>query len=239
MKKLPIALAGAATLALFAIGQEKAETDQEDNDPLQPTAVIQKALTPDKVLEILKVGNQQYIAGDLRPVDIEARRDRAREGQFPKAYILSCVDSRVPVEKVFNLSIGDIFVGRVAGNIETTEQLGSMEFASAVSGVKVILVLGHEACGAVKGACDQVKLGNLTALLNQIQPAVDSVEGHDGSRTSKNSAFVNEVITKNVLTTLADIRKRSPVLSDLEKAGKVKIVGGVYSLETGKVTFVE
>lgn len=241
MKKTPIAIACAATLAILAIAHEKTASEKETEalDPLQPTAAIQKALTPAKVLEILKLGNQQYVAGALRPVDIEGRRDRALEGQFPKAYILSCVDSRVPVEKVFNLSIGDLFVGRVAGNIDTIEQLGSMEFASAASGVKVILVMGHDACGAVKGACDKVELGNLTALLDQIQPAVELVKGHEGSRTSKNPAFVDEVIKQNVLTTVADIRKRSPVLLDLEKAGTIKIVGGVYSLETGQVTFLE
>ncbi len=222
MKKLTLPLIFAIISSILIYGDEKQKTapSPERADPLQPTAAIQKALDPDEVLKILMAGNKKYVEGVLRDVDIEARRDRAVEGQFPKAYILSCVDSRVPVEKVFNLSIGDIFVGRVAGNIETTEQLGSMEFASAVSGVKVILVLGHEACGAVKGACDKVKLGNLTALLDQIQPAIDKVGGHSEDRSSKNSRFVDEVITQNVLATVSDIRERSPVLQGLENQNR-------------------
>jgi carbonic anhydrase len=236
---IPLVLAIISSILIYGDEKEKPTPAPRREDPLQPTAEIQKALDPEEVLEILMAGNEKYVEGVLRNVDIGARRDRAVEGQFPKAYILSCVDSRVPVEKVFNLSIGDIFVGRVAGNIETTEQLGSMEFASAVSGVKIIMVLGHDACGAVKGACDKVKLGNLTALLNQIQPAIDQVEGHAGDRSSNNAKFVDDVIKQNVLTTVSDIRKRSPVLLKLKKDRKIKIVGGVYSLATGKVTLLD
>lgn len=142
------------------------------------------------------------------------------------------------VELVFNQGIGDLFVGRVAGNIETTEQLGSMGFAAVVGGVKVIMVLGHDACGAVKGACDHVKLGNLTDLLVQIVPAIEKVKGHEGARSSKNKEFVEEVVEENAVLTVADIRKRSVILGKLEKEGKIKIVGGVYSLKTGKVTML-
>jgi len=203
---------------------------------MQPSAESQKTLTPDSVLAELVAGNESYVSGETAEPNVKARRDAAVSGQFPKAYILSCVDSRVPVEQVFNQGIGDLFVGRVAGNIETTEQLGSMEFAAVVGGVKVIMVLGHEACGAVKGACDHVKMGNLTELLVQIEPAMAKVEGHEDNRTSKNKEFVDDVIEQNALVTVADIRSRSKVLADLEKEGKIKIVSGVYSLETGKVS---
>lgn len=205
---------------------------------LQPSAESQKTLTPDSVIAELAAGNEAYVAGKTADPNVKARREAAVAGQYPKAYILSCVDSRVPVEQVFNQGIGDLFVGRVAGNIETTEQLGSMEFAAVVGGVKVIMVLGHEACGAVKGACDHVKMGNLTDLLVQIEPAIDRVEGHETDRSSKNEEFVGEVIEENAALTVADIRSRSKVLADLEKEGKIRIVGGVYSLQTGKVTML-
>jgi len=203
---------------------------------MQPSEKSQMSLTPNSVLAELTAGNEAYVAGKTASPNVKARRDAAVAGQYPKAYILSCVDSRVPVELVFNQGIGDLFVGRVAGNIETTEQLGSMEFAAVVGGVKVIMVLGHEACGAVKGACDHVKLNNLTELLAQIEPAMEKVEGHKDNRTSKNKKFVDEVIEQNAIMTAADIRSGSKVLADLEKEGKIKIVAGVYSLHTGKVT---
>ncbi|MDC0275198.1 carbonic anhydrase family protein [Akkermansiaceae bacterium] len=206
---------------------------------VQPTAETQKTLTPDSVLSDLMAGNQNYVNSKSVKPNISQRRAMGKEGQYPKAYVLSCVDSRVPVEQVFNQGIGDIFVGRVAGNIETTEQLGSMEFAAAVGGVKVIMVLGHEACGAVKGACDHLKMGNLTPLLDQIQPAISKVKGHSGERNSKNDEFVAEVVEKNAELTVSDIRKRSKVLRDLEKEGKLKIVGGVYSLHTRAVTLLK
>ncbi len=236
MKTLSIALAGATAISLFVACTEN--KDSATGASIQPDAEVQKALTPDAVLQDLTKGNEQYATGQVSAPNIAARRAEATKGQFPKAYILSCVDSRVPVEQVFNQGIGDVFVGRVAGNIETDEQLGSMEYAAAVAGIKVIMVLGHESCGAVKGACDAVKLGNLTTLLEQIDPAIASVEGHDGERNSKNKDFVANVVENNVATTLTDIRKRSEVLSNLEKEGKIKIVGGVYSLQTGKVTFL-
>lgn len=205
---------------------------------LQPDAAAQKQLTPDGVLKDLMDGNARYVKGELSDPNVKARVERAVEGQFPKAYVLSCVDSRVPVEQVFDQGIGDIFVGRVAGNIESTEQLGSIEFASKVAGVKLVMVLGHEACGAVKGACDHVKMGNLTDLLEQITPAVEAVEGHE-DRSSKNKEFVDAVIEANVRKTVADLRERSEVLAGLEKEGSVKIVGAVYSMKDGKVTLLD
>ena len=240
MKILPIALSSiAVTIVLTACSPDKeVATKSKNEDNIQPNAEVQKNLTPDSIITGLVDGNIAFASGQIAAPNIEARIAEGVKGQYPKAYILSCVDSRVPVEQVFNKGLGDIFVGRVAGNIETAEQLGSMEFAAAVAGVKVIVVLGHEACGAVKGATDNVKLGNLTTLLEQIDPAIAKVGGHEGKRNSKNAEFVDSVIRENVAQTVADIRKRSEVLANLEKDGKLKIVGGVYSLQTGKVIFL-
>lgn len=206
----------------------------------QMTKEAQAAATPDGILKELMEGNAKFASGDLSKIDLKAERDAVAKGQFPKAVILSCLDSRVPVEMVFDQGFGDLFVGRVAGNVENVDQLGSMEFATKLAGAKVIMVLGHSSCGAVKGACDGAKMGNLTELLAKITPAVEAVKGHEAEgRNSKNAKFIAEVVEKNVVMTVADIRKSSKVLSDLEKEGKLKIVGGVYDLETGKVTLVE
>lgn len=224
---------GTAFVAALSIGVVVAES-------LPPTAEKQKALTPDGVLKELMDGNKRYMAGELSDPNVKARIKASAGGQFPKAVILSCLDSRVPVEDVFDQGIGDIFVGRVAGNIENEDQLGSMEFAAAASGVKLVMVLGHEACGAVKGACDGVELGNLTALLEKIRPAVEAVDGFAKSeRTSKNSEFVAKVVEENVRQTVADIRERSEVLAGLEKEGKIKIVGAIYSLSDGSVSLLK
>jgi carbonic anhydrase len=207
---------------------------------LPPTAEQQKALTPKTVLEELMAGNARYAKGEQSAPNIVKRIEATSSGQNPKAYILSCVDSRVPVEQVFDQGIGDVFVGRVAGNIESEEQLGSLEFATKVAGAKLVMILGHEACGAVKGACDHVKLGNLTTLLAEIQPAVDAVEGfEDDERNSKNAKFVEAVVEKNVRKTVADLRERSKVLAELEKSGDIMIVGGIYDLHDGKVTILD
>jgi len=197
-------------------------------------------MTPDDVLRDLMEGNKRYVAGELSPPHVKKRIAAASKGQYPKAVILSCLDSRVPVELVFDQGIGDIFVGRVAGNVENEDQLGSMEFATKVAGSKLVMVLGHESCGAVKGACDGVEMGNLTALLSKIQPAVDAVDGYESAqRNSKNAEFVAKVVEQNVRQTVADIRERSPVLAELEREGSIKIVGALYSLHDGSVTLLE
>lgn len=206
----------------------------------QTTRSMQASLTPEEVIAQLLEGNQRYVAGELSPPDVKNKIDATAKGQFPKAVILSCLDSRVPVEWVFDQGIGDVFVGRVAGNVENEDQLGSMEFATQLAGSKVVMVLGHTACGAVKGACDDAKLGNLTNLLSKIKPAVDAVDGHaDEGRNSKNLVFVNEVVEQNVRMTVSDIRERSSVLSELEKKGEIKIVGALYDLESGEVRLLE
>jgi carbonic anhydrase len=229
--KNTIALVAALVFAPLAVSAEEL---------LPPTAAEQKAMTPAQVLKSLMDGNKRYMAGNLTDPNVAKRIAATSGGQHPKAVILSCLDSRVPVEQVFDEGIGDIFVGRVAGNIENVDQLGSMEFATAAAGAKLVMVLGHQACGAVKGACDHVEMGNLTALLDNIEPAMEMVKGFpEAERNSKNPEFVAKVIEANVRKTVADIRERSEVLAGLEKEGKIMIVGAIYSLDDGSVTLLK
>ncbi|MGJ8677828.1 MAG: carbonic anhydrase family protein [Akkermansiaceae bacterium] len=213
----------------------------DDHKQSAMTAEEQKAATPDQVLADLLAGNKRYVAGEITDLNIQANIKATSKGQYPSAVILSCLDSRVPVENVFDQGIGDVFVGRVAGNVENVDMLGSFEFATKLAGSKLIMVLGHEACGAVKGACDGAKMGNLTDLLAKIQPAVDAVKGDykEEEQNSKNLDFVNKVVEENVRMTVADIREDSPVLAEMEKAGDIKIVGAIYSLHTGEVTLLD
>ena len=198
----------------------------------------QAALTPAEVLSLLKEGNGRFTAGTLTSRDHSALVRDAAGGQFPKALILSCVDSRIPVEDVFDLGIGDIFVARVAGNFENTDILGSMEFATKISGAKLILVLGHEDCGAVKAAIDEARLGNITAMLENIKPAVDALADFPGEQSSSNPDFVHEVAVKNIQLSIEDIRDRSSVLRELEEQGDLTIVGAIYNMHTGVVEFL-
>ena len=199
----------------------------------------QKALTPDSVIQILKDGNKRFMASDLTARNHSAMVRISASGQFPKAIVLSCVDSRVPVEDVFDRGIGDLFVARVAGNFANEDILGSMEFACKVSGSKLVLVLGHESCGAIKAAIDNVKLGNITAMLTKIQPAVVKSQDFKGEKSSKNNDFVEYVARNNVKNTIAVIRARSPILKEMEDKREIKIVGGYYDLNTGAVIFLE
>jgi len=225
-------------LSSFFLLQAAHHNHEMSNLPVSPDE--QKKLTPEAVLADLKAGNERYLKGAHSDPNAAARIKAATKGQYPKAYVLSCVDSRVPVELVFDQGIGDIFVGRVAGNVENVDQLGSMEYAAAVGGVKLIVVMGHESCGAVKSACDHVRLGNATLLLEKIAPAVNNVDGfEDEDRTSKNTEFVKQVVKTNVERTVADIRDRSPLLNRMEEQGKLMIVGAYYSLHDGNVSFME
>jgi carbonic anhydrase len=201
------------------------------------TAEEQKKLSPDDVLRSLEEGNKRFINGSLTLRDHSKQIRDGVNGQFPKAIILSCIDSRVPVEDVFDKGIGDLFVARVAGNIVNEDILGSMEFSCKVAGAKLVLVIGHEYCGAVKGAIDKVTLGNLTGLLNKITPAVDACQHYKGVKTSKDAGFVDLVIQENVKITVANIRKQSPILKEMEQAGEIKIVGSYYDMDNGEVTF--
>ena len=208
--------------------------------PLKERVLTQKeqqALTPADVLSMLRDGNKRFADGTLTLRDHSAQVRKAALGQFPKAIILSCVDSRVPVEDVFDRGIGDIFVTRNAGNFVNVDVLGGMEFACKVAGAKLIVVMGHDDCGAVKGAIDNVKLGNLTAMLKNIRPSVAQVAEKKGKGTSADEKFVHQVTKQNVRDAIVNIREQSPVLSDMEKAGDIAIVGGVYNMDTGKVDF--
>jgi carbonic anhydrase len=203
------------------------------------TKEIQTSLSPNAVLQDLLDGNKRYIDNKLTSSDVSALVKQTTGGQFPKAVILSCIDSRVPVEMVFDQTIGDVFVARVAGNFENVDILGSMEYSCKVAGSKLILVLGHESCGAVKAACDGVELGNITAMLDNIAPAAKlASEQVDGVADSSNKEFVAKTVENNVKLTIERIREKSPILAEMEKNGEIEIVGGVYSLHTGKVTML-
>ncbi len=193
-------------------------------------------LTPDEIIELMKKGNQRFRLGKESPHDYLNQQKATAKGQYPAAVILSCIDSRAPVETIMDLGIGDTFNARVAGNISNDDILGSMEFACKLAGAKVVLVMGHTACGAIKGAIDNAQLGNLTGLLGKIRPAVTATK-YQGERSASNYGFVDAVARTNVELTMADIRRRSSVLADLEKSGAIKIVGAMYSLETGAVEF--
>ena len=203
------------------------------------TKETQDKMTPDKSLNELKLGNQRFVNKNQLNRDLLQQVKETSTGQYPFATILSCIDSRVSSELIFDQGIGDIFSVRIAGNFVNEDILGSMEFACKLAGTKLIVVLGHTACGAVKGACDHARLGNLTALINKIEPAVDAVnEPHDQSlRNSSNIEFVNRVAEKNVDMTISEIRSSSPVLNEMEKNGEIKIVGGMYDISSGLVSF--
>lgn len=199
----------------------------------------QDDLTPSLVLNQLKSGNQRYVEGSLSESSLSDLRLQTVSGQFPKAIILSCIDSRVPVEMVFDQSVGDIFVARVAGNFVNTDILGSMEYACAVAGSPLIVVLGHEGCGAVKAACDNVELGNITAMLQPIKPAVEEVKKTATNPfDSSNTSFVNSVIEKNVNLTMDRILNESSILKELKEKGDIAICGAVYKLQSGVVEWL-
>ena len=204
------------------------------------TKASQDAISPAKALELLKEGNQRFTAKQQVERDLNLQVEQTSTGQFPFATVLSCIDSRVPAELVFDQGIGDIFSVRIAGNFVNSDILGSMEFASKLAGTKLILVLGHTACGAVKGACDHAELGNLTGMLDKIAPAVEAVTepAAVADRTSANIDFVNAVGAKNVTLTIERIREESPVLAEMEQAGEIQIVGGMYDIATGQVSFL-
>ncbi|MDY8138772.1 carbonic anhydrase family protein [Aquimarina sp. 2201CG5-10] len=205
------------------------------------TKETQAAITPQTALQMLKEGNQRFQQKHMADRDLLDQVSDTKGGQFPFATVLGCIDSRVSAELVFDQGIGDIFSARVAGNFVNEDILGSMEFACKLAGTKLVVVLGHTACGAVKGACDDAQLGNLTALISKIKPAVAAVtEPTDASeRTSKNIDFVNEVAVKNVEMTIDNIRNQSEVLKDMEANGEIMIIGGMYDINDGSVKFFE
>lgn len=196
-------------------------------------------MTPEQALAELKAGNARFVAGHPLHRDMQADVKATASGQYPFAVVLSCLDSRQPIEIVLDQGIGDIFSARVAGNVLNDDILGSMEFACKVSGAKLIAVIGHSNCGAIKGAIDNVQLGNLTGLLARIKPAMDAVPADVQPRTSKNYKFVDEVSEANVRLVTQQIRERSPILREMIDNGQIGLVGGMYDLSTGEVHYFE
>lgn len=203
------------------------------------TAQTQKAITPRQAVAKLKEGNKRFVTGQVATRNHHHHIKQSANGQYPFAVVLGCIDSRVPSELVFDQGIGDIFNIRIAGNFVNPDILGSMEFSCKVAGSKAVVVMGHVGCGAVQGACDEVKLGYLTEMLSSIQPAIDAVTDIDENRTSNNPGFVQKVADMNVQLAIRNIRAQSDVLREMEENGEIVIVGAMYDINTGRVAFME
>lgn len=203
------------------------------------TRAERDALTPAQVLQRFKDGNERFVNGTMTNRDLLAEQRGTAAGQYPSAVVLSCMDSRAPAEFVFDKGIGEIFNARIAGNVLNPDLTGSLEYACAAAGAKMVLVLGHTECGAVKGAIDHVELGSLTGLLERIHPALEAAGAVAGGDTSANPALVRAVTDNNVELTVAKIRRVSPLLREMEQEGKIVIVGGIYDVSTGRVRFLE
>lgn len=199
----------------------------------------QTSLTPNAALEILKEGNDRFVKNLKANRNLLQQVNETSTGQFPFATILSCIDSRTSAELIFDQGLGDVFSIRIAGNILNEDILGSMEFATKVVGTKVLVVLGHTKCGAIVGACNHVEMGNLTTLLNKVQPAIFNEKSVVENRDGSNPVFVKKVTELNVHLTIDRIRRESPIIAEMEEQGLIKIVGGMYDVETGVVSFYE
>lgn len=222
--------------SLFALDDHGAPATPAPYVPgIVMTKAVQAGITPDAAVEILKAGNERFAAGTPLPRNTSRSVKETASGQYPFAGVLCCMDSRVPAETLFDQSVGDIFVIRLAGNVIDADVLGSLEYA-AKAGARAIVVLGHTNCGAVKGACDNVNMGNLTGLLQKIQPAVAATRSA-GERTSKNPRFVDDVVETHVKLSIQNIRTQSPILKEMEAGGAVKIVGALYDVTTGRVVW--
>jgi len=228
-----IASGAASSLALSA-GSAKAA----HHEAVTQTRETQAAITPQLALQMLKDGNERFVTGKMLHRDYAAQVKATGAGQFPFAAIVGCIDSRESATLTFDQGIGDVFGARVAGNFVNDDILGSLEFACAAAGAKLVLVVGHTECGAIKGACDDVVLGNLTQTLANLKPAVAAVPGFESDRTSSNEAFVQAVAEKNVVLTVDRIRQRSSILRDMADSGKIGIAGSMYDVHTGRVTFM-
>ena len=226
-----IAAAAGSSLALSAMQAHAAQS------AVTQTKQTQAAVTPQTALQMLKDGNTRFVQGKMLQRNLMQQVKATGSGQFPFAAIVGCIDSRASNELIFDQGIGDIFSARIAGNFVNDDILGSLEFACAAAGAKLIVVLGHTECGAVKGACDDVVLGNLTQTLANIKPAVAAVSGYDSDRTSKNNEFVQAVTDKNVTLTVERIRERSPILRGMADKGQIGLAGAMYDVHNGKVTF--
>ena len=203
------------------------------------TQESQNAVTPDMALQLLKDGNQRFLNNSALTRSFDKQIALTSTGQYPFAAVVSCIDSRIPTEIVFDQGIGDIFNARVAGNFVNEDILGSLEFACKIAGSKLIVIMGHTSCGAVKGACDHAELGNLTAMLNNIKPAMESVKTDEGiDRSSGNIDFVNEVAIQNTHLTVAKLKQDSPVLNEMIENGEIQVVAAMYDVTSGEVSFI-
>jgi len=203
------------------------------------TKETQAVMTPSQALQLLKEGNNRFQQNSMVGRNLVDQVHETSQGQFPFATILHCIDSRVSSELIFDQGVGDIFSIRIAGNFVNEDILGSMEFACKLAGTKLVVVMGHSKCGAIKGACDNAQLGNLTTLLSKLKPAVDAIKEPTENRNSGNSEFVDNVAHKNVDLTIANIKEQSPVLNEMFLNGEINIVGAFYSVDTGEVTFLD
>ena len=227
-----ITTAAGSSLALAAM---RAHAGQS---AVTQTKKTQAAMTPQKALQMLKDGNRRFVEGNPLQRDLMQQIKATAAGQFPFAVLVSCIDSRESSHLIFDQGIGDIFNARVAGNFVNDDILGSLEFACAAAGARLVVVMGHTECGAVKGACDDVVLGNLTQTLANIKPAVAAVSGYEADRSSKNKKFVQAVAEKNVVLTVERIRERSPILRDMAQKGQIGLTGAMYNVHDGRVTFM-
>jgi carbonic anhydrase len=227
----------ATTLGAWAIAPVTSASAQMATTSGSLTKEQRDRMTPGEVLDALKQGNERFRAGKMVSRDYRDQQKSSAAGQFPSAVVLGCIDSRAPAEIIFDAGIGDTFNARIAGNVVNDDLLGSLEFACSVAGAKVLLLFGHTACGAIKGAIDDVEMGNLTGLLARVKPAITATT-FDGAKSSKNAAYVDAVARTNVILGLDNIRRRSPILADLEKKKSIQIVGGLYDLVTGIAEFL-
>lgn len=234
-----IKTAAAAGLAVAATGYGTAKTAKAGS-ALIMTPEKQQALTPDESLQILKDGNKRFVNGKGLNTDLLGQVKQTKKGQFPFAAVVTCLDSRTQPEYIFDLGIGDIFCGRIAGNFVNTDMMGSLEFATAVTGANLVVVMGHNHCGAIAGAISNVKLGNLTQTLSNIKPAVYEVKGFKSKkRNAENDKFVQAVAVENVKLNVQAVTERSTVMNELVNKGDLKVVGAMYDISTGEVKFYE
>jgi len=235
MKKAGGSLIAAAAASSLGLSVTRVHAAQSAVTQSKQT---QAATTPQKALQMLKEGNSRFVQGKMLQRNLMQQVKATGAGQFPFAAMVGCIDSRASNELIFDQGIGDIFSARVAGNFVNDDILGSLEFACAAAGARLIVVLGHTECGAVKGACDDVVLGNLTQTLSNIKPAVAAVPGYDSDRSSGNDAFVQAVTDKNVVLTVERIRERSPILRGMADNGQIGLLGAMYDVHNGKVSFM-
>jgi len=203
------------------------------------TKELQNAITPTMALNLLKDGNKRFVSNLKINRNLLQQANETSDGQHPFAVILSCIDSRTSAELIFDQGLGDIFSVRIAGNVVNKDILGSLEFGCKVAGAKMIVVLGHTKCGAIKGACDNVEMGNLTGLIDKIKPAVEQECSTIANRNSNNDIFVEKVAELNVGLSVKNILLHSPILADMVKNGEIGIVGGIHDIKTGEVNFLE